>query len=170
MGRQSQTKYYHSNSASKTTIIRRHHPLINQQLALLSVGRQTVTVRLPDGSSMKILRRWTDVDGIACTDLNGDSEISLQGLKELLSLFMALRERMGDDSEMIATEQSTVEVSDDEATTVGVSRTRMSGNDMGAAPRARQRRAHPTSGTADGSCIGGADSGLASRQRQPGGE
>lgn len=34
---------------------------------------------------MKILRRWTDVDGIACTDLNGDSEISLHGLKELLT-------------------------------------------------------------------------------------
>ena len=170
MGRQSQTKYYHSNSASKTTIIRRHHPLANQQLALLSVGRKTVVVRLPDGSSMKILRPWTDVDGIACTDLNGDSEISLQGLKELLSLFMALRERIGNDSEMIATEQSTVEVSDDEATTVGVSRTGMSGNVVGEVPRTGQRRGHPTSGAADGSRIGGADSGLAGRQRQPGGE
>jgi len=169
MGRLSQTKYYHSNSASKTTIIRRHHPLINQQLMLLSVARKTVTVRIPDGSSMKILRRWTDVDGIACTDLNGDSEISVHGLKELLSLFMALRERTDVDSEMIATEQSTVEVDDDEATTVGVSRAGMAGNDMGADPRARQRRAHPTGGTADGSRIGGADSGFAS-ERQPGGE
>ena len=170
MGRLSQTKYYHSNSASKTTIIRRHHPLINQQLALLSVARKTVTVRLPDGSSMKILRRWTDVDGIACTDLNGDSEISVHSLKELLSLFMAVRERIGDDSEMIATEQSTVEVSDDEATTVGVSRTGMSGNDMGAVTRTCQRRAHATGGTADGSCISGADSGLAGEQQQSGGE
>jgi len=167
-GRLSQTKYYHSNSTSKTTIIRRHHPLIDQQLALLSVARKTVTVRLPDGSSMKILRRWTDVDGIACTDLNGDSEISVQGLKELLSLFMALRKRSGDDSEMITTEQSTEEVVDDETTTVGVSRTGMSGNDMGAVPRARQRRAHPTGGAVDGSHIGGADSGHA-RERQPGG-
>jgi hypothetical protein len=169
MGRLSQTKYYHSNISTKTTITRRHHPLINQQLALLSVGRKTVTVRLPDGSSMKILRPWTDVDGIACTDLNGDSEISLQGLKELLSLFMALRERKGDDSEMIATEQSTVEVSNDEATTVGVSRTRMSGNVVGAVPQRRQRRGHPTGVAADGSCIGGADSGVA-REQQPGGE
>jgi len=166
MGRLSQTKYYYSNSASKTTIIRRHHPLSNQELALLSVARKTVTVRLPDGSSMKILRPWTNVDDIACTDLNGDSEITVHGLKELLSLFMALRERSGDDSEMITTEQPTLEVSDDEATTVGVSRTGMSGNDMGAVPRARQRRVHPTGGTADGSGIGGADSGLASEQRQ----
>jgi len=170
MGRLSQTKYYHSNFSTRTTIIRRHHPLINQQLALLSVARKTVTVRLPDGSSMKILRPWTNVDGIACTDLNGDSEISVHGLKELLSLFMALRERISTDSEMIATEQSTVEVVDDETTTVGVSRTRMSGNDMGAVPRTCQRRAHPTGGAADGSCTGGADSDLASGQRQSGGE
>jgi len=169
MGRQSLTKYYHSNSSSKTTIIRRHHPLINQELALLSEGKKTIVVRLPDGSSMKILRRWTNVDGIACTDLSGDSEISVHGLKELLSLFMALRARIGDNSEMIATEQSTVEVSDDEATTVGVSRTRMSGNVVGAVPRTRQRRGHPTSGAVDGSRIGGADSGVASGQ-QPGGE
>ena len=170
MGRQSQTKYYLSNSSSKTTIIRCHHPLIDQQLALLSVGKKTVVVRLPDGSSMKILRRWTDVDGIACTDLNGDSEISLHGLKELLSLFMALRVRMGDGGEMIATEQSTVEAGDDEATTVSVSRTGISGNVVAAVPRTRQRRGHPTSGAADGSRIGGADSGLARGQPQPGGE
>ncbi len=169
MGRQLQTKYSLSNSASNTTIIRRHHPLINQELAQLSVGKKTVVVRLPDGSSMKILRRWTDVDGIACTDLNGNLEISLHGLKELLSLFMALRLRMGDDSEMIATVQSTVEVGDDEATTVGVSRTRMSGNVVGAVPRTRQRRGHPTGGAADGTRIGGADSGVMSGQ-QPGGE
>ena len=119
---------------------------------------------------MKILRRWTDVDGIACTDLNGDSEVSVHGLKELLSLFMALRVRMGDGGEMIATEQSTVEVGDDEATTVGVSRTRMSGNVVAAVSQTGQRRGHPTGGEADGSRIGGADSGVASGQRQPGGE
>ena len=42
---------------------------------------------------MKILRRWTDVDGVACTELAGDSVLSLRGLRELLGLFMALRER-----------------------------------------------------------------------------
>jgi len=170
MGRQSQTKYYLSKSSTKTTIIRRHHPLINQQLALLSVGKETVVVRLPDGSSMKILRRWTDVDGIACTDLNGDSEISLTGLQELLSLFLALRARSGEDGEMIATEQSNVEVGDDEATTAGVCRTGMSGDVVGTVPRSRQRRSHPPGGAADGARIGGADSGVASGPPQPGGE
>ena len=86
MGAQVQTKYHLSNSCSKTTIIRRHHPLINQQLALLSVGKKTVVVRLPDGSSMKILRRWMDVDGITCTNLTGDLEISLHGQKATQSI------------------------------------------------------------------------------------
>jgi len=98
---------------------------------------------------MKILRPWTDVDGIACADLNGDSEISVQGLKELLNLFMALRVRMSVGGEMIATEQSTEEVVDDETTTVGVSRTRMSGDVVAAVPQARPRRAHPTGGAAE---------------------
>jgi len=41
-----------------------------------------------------------------------------------------------------------LEVGDDEATTVGVSRTRMSGNVVAAVPRTRQRRGHPTGGAA----------------------
>ena len=86
--RPEQTKYYLSNLPSETTV-RRHHSLNGQKLALLFV------VRLPDGSSLKILRRWTDIDGPDCVDLSGKA-LSVQGLKELLSLFMALRERTGE--------------------------------------------------------------------------
>ena len=93
MGTLSQTKYYLSNLPSETTVIRRHHSLNGQKLALLSGGKTRVVVRLPDGSSLKILRRWTDIDGPDCVDLSGNSALSVQGLKELLSLFMALRER-----------------------------------------------------------------------------
>ena len=52
-----------------------------------------MVVSLTDGSSLKLPRRWTDADGIACTDLSGDSPITLHGLRELLRLFIALRER-----------------------------------------------------------------------------
>ncbi len=93
MGLLSPTKYYLSNLPSETSIIRRHHPLNGQKLALLSGGKTRVVVRLSDGSSLKILRRWTDIDGPDCAELTGDSELSLQGLKELLSLFLSLRER-----------------------------------------------------------------------------
>jgi len=89
----SQTKYHLSDFSSTTTIIRRHHPLQGKTVEVLYVGKTRVVVRLPDGSSFKILRSWTDLDGIVCAELCGDSELSVHGLKELLSLFLALRER-----------------------------------------------------------------------------
>ena len=98
MGSLSQTKYYLSNLPTKTTIVRRHHPLQGQTLDLLSPGKAKSVVRLPDGSSMKIRRHWTDLDGSACAELAGDSQLSLKGLRELLSLFMALRERTQNES------------------------------------------------------------------------
>ncbi len=92
-GRLSQTKYYLSDLPAKTTIVRRHHPLQGQALDLLSLGKTMIVVRLPDSSSLKISRRWSDLDGVACAELTGDSQLSVKGLRELLSLFMALRER-----------------------------------------------------------------------------
>ena len=88
MGRLSQTKYYRSDPAPTVSVIRRHHPLHGRPLELLlSGGNETVTVRLPDGSSMKLPRRWTDIDALSCPELAGDSQISLEGLRELLSVF-----------------------------------------------------------------------------------
>ena len=86
MGRLSQTKYYLSNLPSKITIIRRHHPLEGEQLDVLTAGKATIVVRLTDGSSLKLPRRWTDADDVACTELSGDSPFTLHGLRELLTL------------------------------------------------------------------------------------
>jgi len=97
-GSLSQTKYYLSDLPAETTIIRRHHPLRGRKLTLLSGGETNVVVRLPDGSSLKILRRWTDIDGPECVELCGDSSVCIAGLKELLCLFMALRERTPEDT------------------------------------------------------------------------
>lgn len=169
MGSLLQTKYYLSNSSSKTTIIRRHHPLHDQQLELLSVGKTTAVVRLPDGSSMKIPRHWIDVDSSTCMELVGESEISLQGLKELLSLFLVLRERMGNDSEMIAAVQSNAEGGDDETKMFGISRASVSRSVVGDVPKTRQKRGHTAACAADGACIGGADSSIKSRQQKAGG-
>ena len=169
MGSLLQTKYYLSNSSSKTTIIRRHHPLYDQQLELLSVGKTAAVVRLPDDSSMKIPRHWTDVDSSTCTELVGESEISLHGLKELLSLFMVLRDRIGNDSEIIAAVQSNAEGGDDETKKFGISRARVSRSVVGDVPEKRQRRGHTAACAADGSCIGGADSSVKSRQQEAGG-
>ena len=175
MGGLSQTKYYLSNFSSRTTITRRHHPLNGQELELLSVGKTTVVVRLGDGSSMKILRRWADVDGVASTELSGDSVFSLRGLHELLGLFMALRKRTGRQTaiagEMITTAQSNGEaVDDDQAERVGVPRDEVSRGAVGAVSGISETRGHATLRAIDGACVGGADSGVENKPEEPGGE
>jgi len=93
-GRVSQTKYYLSNFPSKITVIRRHHPLHGRELEVLSAGKVCIVVRLGDGSTAKIPRRWTDADGTTqCVELGGDSKFSLSGLRELLKLVEALTGR-----------------------------------------------------------------------------
>ena len=91
MGRLSQTKYYLSDCPSTITVIRRHHPLAGQRLEVLSAGKACVVARLADGSSLKLPRRWTDADGAACTELAGQAQIGVAGLRELLTLVTALR-------------------------------------------------------------------------------
>jgi len=175
MGGLSQTKYYLSNFSSTTTITRRHHPLNGQELQLLSVGKTTVVVRLGDGSSMKILRHWTDVDGVASTELSGNSKLSLRGLRELLGLCTALRERTGrraaSTGEMIVTAQSNREAVDDvQAERVGVPRDGVSRGAVGAVSGAREARGYATVRAVDGACIGGADSSVKNKPEEPGGE
>jgi hypothetical protein len=124
---------------------------------------------------MKILRRWTDVDGVACTELAGDSVLSLRGVHELLGLFMALRERTGRQAaiadEMITTAQSNGEtVDDDQAETVGVLRARVSRGAVGAVSGTSETRGHATLRTVDGACVSGADSGVENPRDEAGGE
>jgi hypothetical protein len=139
------------------------------------VGKTTVVVRLGDGSSMKILRHWTDVDDVACTELAGDSVLSLRGLRELLRLFMALRERIGGQAavadEMITTAQSNGEaVDDDQAETVGVPRDGVSRDAVGAVAGISEARSHATLRATDGARVSGADSGVENKAEEPGGE
>jgi len=59
---QQHTKYSH-DLAARVTVTRRHHPLQGQSLAVVSRGRTQIVVRLGDGTSMRMPRGWTDVDG-----------------------------------------------------------------------------------------------------------
>ena len=72
-------------------MIRRHHPLVGQELEVLSANKSVVVVRLSNGSSLKIPRQWTDADGAQSgPELQGESELSVQGLRELLELLESL--------------------------------------------------------------------------------
>jgi hypothetical protein len=48
----------------RVTITRAHHPLRNQVFEVLQGGNERITVRLADGTSMHVLRSWTDADGM----------------------------------------------------------------------------------------------------------
>ena len=154
-GRLSQTKYYLSYSPATITIIRRHHPLEGRHLDVLSAGRATVVVSLTDGSSLKLPRRWTDADGIACTDLSGDSPFTLHGLRELLRLFIALRERArGAGSEHDAKIDSPHDGArrvDVQATTIGVHRREAARETVGGVARTGKERGHAALCPIDGS-------------------
>ena len=154
-GRLSQTKYYLSYSPATITIIRRHHPLEGRHLDVLSAGRATVVVSLTDGSSLKLPRRWTDADGIACTDLSGDSPFTLHGLRELLRLFIALRERArGAGSEHDAKIDSPHDGArrvDVQATTIGVHRREAARETVGGVARTGEERGHAALCPIDGS-------------------
>ena len=164
MGRLSQTKYCLSDPTSTTTVVRRHHPLCGQKLELLFCGgKRTVTVRLHDGSSMKLPRRWTDLDAPPCQELGGDSRVCLKGLCELLSVFASVSARArGETSiaaEQIMSAHPSVETSDDQAKAVGVSRTTGPRIGVGEASRASPSGGDAALRTVDESHIGAANCG-----------
>jgi hypothetical protein len=50
------------------TITRAHHPLREQAFEVLVGGNERITIRLPDGVSMRVPRGWTDADRTAPQD------------------------------------------------------------------------------------------------------
>jgi len=91
-GRQSRTKYIIRNAPERVTITRRHHPLQGQSFEVLMEGKQHLTVALSDGTSMRILRQWTNADGIDASDAR-EGIYTTESLRRLLLLVDALQSR-----------------------------------------------------------------------------
>lgn len=70
-------------------MVRRHHPLEGRLLELTQGGPQQVVVRLPDGTTTRIPRGWTDLDGPP-DDPGADLVCALPGLVKLTELIEAL--------------------------------------------------------------------------------
>jgi len=60
---QQHTTYSHDSAATRVTVTRRHHPLQGQTLDLVKRGRTQIVVRLDDGTSMRLPRAWSSLDG-----------------------------------------------------------------------------------------------------------
>jgi hypothetical protein len=76
------------------TVTRRHHPLEGQQFDVLMEGKQRLTLRINDGSTMRIPRQWTDADGVD-TDQPPVREgiYTTESLRRLFSLIDAFKDR-----------------------------------------------------------------------------
>ena len=78
-------------------MVRRHHPLQGQRFEVLIEGKKHLAIRLQDGSSMRILRDWTDVDG---KSIEGEPAFSAtltsEAIRELIELVDAVRRGWSD--------------------------------------------------------------------------
>jgi len=75
-------------------VVRRHHPLVGRSLPVVREGRQQLIVRLPDESTMRLPRAWTDADGEAPAAASAqDTVCTVGGLTELADLVATLRAR-----------------------------------------------------------------------------
>jgi hypothetical protein len=76
------------------TIVRQHHPLCGQQFEVLQGGNRKITIRLKDGTSMRIPRLWTDADGDPPpNDCRTEMRFTVDSLRRLLDLVEAFSRR-----------------------------------------------------------------------------
>ena len=94
MGGLSRTKYIIRNTPEEVTVIRRHHPLRGQQFEVLQGGKELITVRLTDGTPMRIPRHWTDADGAPPADTSpNEFALTVESLRRLIELVDAFFQR-----------------------------------------------------------------------------
>jgi hypothetical protein len=92
MGRWVQTKNHIQNSEKRViVIIQRHHPLQGQRFEVVSESKKHVVIRLGDGSSMRIPRDCTDVDGKAIEkEPVSSAALTSETIRELIELIDAI--------------------------------------------------------------------------------
>ena len=74
------------------TIIRPHHPLESRRVEVVFGGPTKITVRLDDGTTMRLPRAWTDADG-RMTEASTERIFSVDALRELIHLVEAMARR-----------------------------------------------------------------------------
>jgi hypothetical protein len=89
MGRWSQTKYHRYSAPAKVRLTRPHHPLEGQVFEVVSAGPSSVVIRLGNGTSMRVLRSWTDADGPPVS--RSQVVFTADSVRALLELVDALR-------------------------------------------------------------------------------
>lgn len=93
-GRLSQTKYHLRRTPSRVTVIRNHHPLQGEEFEVLMEGNERIVIRVDDGTSMRIRRRWTNADGDPTDQsLGGNTVFSIDSLRRVIELVEVFAQR-----------------------------------------------------------------------------
>lgn len=74
-------------------VTRRHHPLYGRELEVLQANKVVLTIRQPDGSTMKILREWTNAGSATVVQAWTGSVFTVEGVRELMRIVEGLRHR-----------------------------------------------------------------------------
>ena len=74
-------------------MVRPHHPFKGRRLELVRGGPKQVVVRLPDGTTTRMPRSWTDLDGTPVGTERPDLVCAQRELVELADLVAALLRR-----------------------------------------------------------------------------
>ncbi len=91
MGGLSQTKHHFQDSKKRVAVVRRHHPLQGQGFEVLIEGKKHLAIRLRDGTSMRIPRDWTDVDGKSVEGKPAVSSVlTSESIRKLIELVKAV--------------------------------------------------------------------------------
>jgi hypothetical protein len=73
----------------------RYHPLFGREMEIIRANKVVLTIRLDDGSTMKMPRTWTNAGGATgILEPSRDSVFTIEGVRELIDLVSALRRRV----------------------------------------------------------------------------
>ena len=93
-GRSSHTKYDLQNLPERVEVTRRHHPLFGRELEVIRANKVMLTIRLRDGSTMKVPRAWTNAGrATGVVEPPCCSVLTNEGVRELIDLVSAMRRR-----------------------------------------------------------------------------
>ena len=93
-GRLSHTKYNLLDLPPRVEVTRRCHPLYGQELEVVNANKAVLTIRQPDGSTMKIPRTWTNAGpAMAVGPPSMGSVFTVEAVRDLIALLGALRHR-----------------------------------------------------------------------------
>jgi hypothetical protein len=89
----SPTEHILKKTPDRVRVVRRHHPLEGQDFEVSFGDGMHLVILLKDGSTMRMLRAWTDADGPRRSDsLRSDDIFTAEALRQLIAVVEGLQQ------------------------------------------------------------------------------